>query len=384
VVTRAYIVGVADAAGRGAIGGLTVETRQRLSLRDAGIDESIEVSAGSARVRSDAAALVAPAGTIWHPAIVKRLAHATIAADEVVAVGSADAAVYLCGPDRVAATVSAVAAHGHADVRFVPADARAREFVVRPRSDFDRRTATTLLLRSLEKPSDGLASRYLHRPVSRWVTRQLLACPITPNQMTLVAAVFGVAGVAVAWRGGYGRLLAGAALFEIQNVLDGCDGEIARLKHLRSRGGEWLDQVIDDVLNIAFLASVGSALARGGSSYAWPVTRIAVAAQIVHMVGLYAGLLFRAGGRGSVARLVWFVGGGEGRSLVGDLTRRDIIAAAYLVTAVLDVIAATFLWHAVVTFGSAAVTTLQWIVWRGPDVQADGDGAAEKAGGAPV
>jgi len=380
MVTRAYIAGADDAAACVAVGGLPVSTRQRLSLRDAGVDELIAVSGNVEEVRADSAAIVVPAGTIWHPAIVKRLARSWIDADNVVAIGSADAAVYLCGRNRVAAIVSAVAAGGHADVRFVPPDPRVREFVIRPRSDLERRAATTLLLRSLEKPSDGIASRYLHRPLSRAVTRLLLPWRVTPNEMTLVAAAIGVAGVLVAWRGGYA--VAGAALFEIQNILDGCDGEIARLKHLRSRGGEWLDQVVDDALNIAFLASVGSALARGGSGYAWPVTRIAVAAQIVHVVGLYSGLLFRAGGRGSVARLRWFVGSGEGRSLLGDLTRRDIIAAAYLVTALLDVVAATFLWHAAITVGSAVVTTLQWVVWGGPAVQGDGDGADESADGA--
>ena len=382
MVTRAYIVGAIDAAARGAIGGLPVDQRQRLSLRDAGFDQVIDVGTESAKVTADGAALVAHAASIWHPAIVKRLARSIIGANDVVAVGSAEAAVYLCGHNRVAAIVSAVAAHGHADVRFEPPDVRAREFVIRPRSDADRRAAAALLLRSLDKPSDGVASRYLHRPISRTVTRLLLAWPVTPNQMTLIAAVFGLAGVLVAWRGGYGRVLSGAALFEIQNILDGCDGEIARLKHLRSRFGEWLDQIVDDVLNIAFLASIGAALAHGGSVYSWPVTRIAVAAQIVHVAGLYAGLLFRAGGRGSVARLRWFVGSGEGRSLAGDLTRRDIIAAAYFVTALLDVVAATFLWHAAVTVGSAAVTTVQWIVWRGPGVQADGDGAAASVDGA--
>src|SRR5262249_27371804 len=201
----------------------------------------------------------------------------------------------------------------------VAPDARSREFVVRPRSDAERLESTTLLLRSLDKPGDGLASRYLHRPISREVTRLLLPWRVTPNMMTLAAALIGAAGVVVVWRGGYWRVLAGAVLFEIQNILDGCDGEIARLKHLRSRGGEWLDQVVDDVLNIAFLVSIGSALAREGRGYAWPVARMAVAAQIVHVAGLYAGLIFKADGRGSVARLRWFVGAGEGRSLLGDL-----------------------------------------------------------------
>lgn len=372
MVRRAYIVG---AAVRDAVGGLPIAVRQRLSLQDAGVREVITIDGGADGARSDAPAIVVAHGTIWHPAIVRRLARAAIDPDTVMAIGSHDAAVYLCGANRVSSIVSAVATRGRADVEAVAPDARSREFVVRPRSDAERLESTTLLLRSLDKPGDGLASRYLHRPISREVTRLLLPWRVTPNMMTLAAALIGAAGVVVVWRGGYWRVLAGAVLFEIQNILDGCDGEIARLKHLRSRGGEWLDQVVDDVLNIAFLVSIGSALAREGRGYAWPVARMAVAAQIVHVAGLYAGLIFKADGRGSVARLRWFVGAGEGRSLLGDLTRRDVLSAAYVLTALVDAVALAFFWHAAVTVGSAVVTTLQWIVWGGPDVQTDGDGA---------
>ncbi|HEV3139609.1 MAG TPA: CDP-alcohol phosphatidyltransferase family protein, partial [Vicinamibacterales bacterium] len=200
----------------------------------------------------------------------------------------------------------------------------------------------------------------------------------TPNAMTIVAALFGIAGVLIAYRGGYANFLAGAALFWIQNILDGCDGEIARMKYLRSRAGEWLDQIVDDALNIAFLVAVGLALARGGQRFAWWLTAIAVVAQVVHVVGLYAALLFRAGGRGSVAMLRWWVGDPTENRTLGDLTRRDVLSLAYLVAALLNVIAIVFVWQTALTVGSAVVTTLQWAVWGGPGVQTDG--GAEPAG----
>src|SRR5205823_6667612 len=99
-------------------------------------------------------------------------------------------------------------------------------------------------------------------------------------------------------------------LFEAQNVLDGCDGEISRLKYLRSKAGEWLDQITDDALNIAFLAAIGVGLARDGIRYASWLTVAAIVSQAVHLLGLYSGLLWKAGGRGSVATLRWWVGGG--------------------------------------------------------------------------
>src|SRR3954454_19462024 len=130
VVTRAFIVGAESDADRDVIGGLSVLMRQRLSLQDAGVAELVTIGQDVAAVPSDAPAIVATAGTIWHPAIVKRLAKTRVAPHEIVAVGAGDAAVYACGRDRIAAAVRAVAAGGS-----IPLDApaiapAAPEFVV--------------------------------------------------------------------------------------------------------------------------------------------------------------------------------------------------------------------------------------------------------------
>ena len=44
---------------------------------------------------------------------------------------------------------------------------------------------------------------------------------------------------------GYFFLLLGALLAQLSSILDGCDGELARLKLLESKFGGWLDQVLD-------------------------------------------------------------------------------------------------------------------------------------------
>jgi hypothetical protein len=115
------------------------------------------------------------------------------------------------------------------------------------------------------------------------------------------------------------------------------------------------------------------------------VTVAAIAAQVIHLIGLYAGLVFRAGGRGSVARLRWKVdGGGAGSRTLGDLTRRDFLSFLYVASAAAGVIALAFVWHTLVTFGSAAVTTVQWIAWNGPEAYVGSDGATDPAGEAAV
>ena len=242
-----------------------------------------------------------------------------------------------------------------------------------------------MLLRSLYKPTDGLIARYLDRRVSLAITKRLLSTPITPNHLTFAATLVGAIGVLVVARGGYWNVLAGTALFEAQGILDGCDGEIARIKHLQSRAGEWFDQVADDVLNIALLIAVGLGLAADGYGYAWPLVKVAVVSQLVFAVALYAGLL-KNGGGGSVARLRWWVDGPRApasprlerssdrfwRFIVGtfgDLTRRDFISLFYLASAIAGWMHGAFVWQALVTIGSAVVTSVQWVLWGGPELQ---------------
>lgn len=364
------------------VGGLPVRTRQLLSLRDAGLDVTA-VAAHEIAAATDEDAIVARAACVWHPALVKRLARLTIAPDAVAAIGpSATSLMWVCGSNRTRSVVASLAHDPGAAVAAAADPPRPPEFVVAVRTPDECRAATRLLLLSLEKPTDGIASRYVHRRISRPITRLVLPWGVTPNAMTLFAALFGVGAVLLAWRGGYRNVLAGTALFWIQNILDGCDGEIARLKYLRSRTGEWLDQVIDDVLNIAFLAAIGVGLARGGFKYAVPLTWIGVIAQAIHVAGLYAGLLLRGGGRGNVAVLRWWVGHASEKRLAGDLFRRDVLSLAYLVAAVMNGVVVVFVWQLLLTVSSAVVTTLQWIVWGGPTAQTEGEGGADRAGAA--
>ncbi len=102
-----------------------------------------------------------------------------------------------------------------------------------------------LLARLRDKPNDGPVSRYLNRPISVRLSRYLVRLPITPNQISLVSFFgFSVAAVLFAM-GGYPALAAGGALAQFASIIDGCDGEVARLKFQESEYGGWFDAVLD-------------------------------------------------------------------------------------------------------------------------------------------
>jgi phosphatidylglycerophosphate synthase len=118
------------------------------------------------------------------------------------------------------------------------------------------------LLRHSAKSQDGIVSKFLNRPISRVITRFLLKLPITPNACTILT--FALAPVAFVFlvRGDYPGFLAGTALFQLINILDGCDGEIARAKYLDSERGRRLDAFCDFLANLFFVLCLGIGLFR--------------------------------------------------------------------------------------------------------------------------
>jgi phosphatidylglycerophosphate synthase len=121
------------------------------------------------------------------------------------------------------------------------------------------------LLRSLIKAEEGFMSRHVERKISLFLTRTLVKTPITPNAMTLVSVAVGLAGAAcfLVWARPWH--VAGALLFLAHSILDGCDGEIARLKFLESRWGGLLDFWGDNVVHSAVFACLGIGWSRAGA-----------------------------------------------------------------------------------------------------------------------
>jgi CDP-L-myo-inositol myo-inositolphosphotransferase len=107
------------------------------------------------------------------------------------------------------------------------------------------RKAENLLIGNLKKTSDGPVSRYLNRPLSILLTRLLLNTNITPNHISIFSFILSILGTAFFFLGGYINLMIGGMLAQISSIIDGCDGEIARLKFKATEFGGWFDAVLD-------------------------------------------------------------------------------------------------------------------------------------------
>ena len=89
---------------------------------------------------------------------------------------------------------------------------------------------------------DGFISRHLNRRVSRPLARLLSHTPVTPNQVSVASLVVALAAfVGFA----YGYYIAAALLVQASSIVDGVDGDLARLKHMTSAFGGFMDSVLD-------------------------------------------------------------------------------------------------------------------------------------------
>jgi CDP-L-myo-inositol myo-inositolphosphotransferase len=221
----------------------------------------------------------------------------------------------------------------------------------------DLRRARRLLRASLTKRSDGPVSRRLNRPISTRLSIALSPLRPHPDLVSLVSFLVAIAG-AVAIGRGAGIL--GGVLVQLASILDGTDGELARLQLRASPSGALLDGMLDRVGDVAIVAGCALwALDRGGAGHA--VVLAAIAATASSMLSMASKDRISALGMPAAPEraLGWLLGGRDGRLLIlaicaiaGEpLLGLVLVSASGLTSAAVRVLAAEMTAH---TFESRA------------------------------
>jgi CDP-L-myo-inositol myo-inositolphosphotransferase len=118
---------------------------------------------------------------------------------------------------------------------------------------------------------DGFISQYINRPLSRRLSVALSRTPLTPNHITLLSFFMGLLGAVGLATTDPWFWLAGGVLIQVASIVDGCDGEIARIKLLQSPQGAWLDTVLDRYSDLAVgLAVTFAASQMHDAVWIWP------------------------------------------------------------------------------------------------------------------
>ncbi len=114
--------------------------------------------------------------------------------------------------------------------------------------------ARTRLRQSLAKRSDGPVSRWLNRPISTRISMAISPARIPPGALSLFTALV---GLWAAWSLSASRAVVGGIFVQAASVLDGLDGETARLQWRTSKRGALLDDLLDRMVDAAIVAGMG-------------------------------------------------------------------------------------------------------------------------------
>lgn len=137
-----------------------------------------------------------------------------------------------------------------------------------------------MMARSVSQP---IAGAPLDARLARALVRPLVGTRVTPNDLTTLRLLLGLAAAAGLAVGNPGWAGAGAWLFALSNFVDHADGELARLSGRTSRWGHYYDLVSDALIHVLLFAALGYGL-RDAAPGMWATVLGAIAGVAVAFI----------------------------------------------------------------------------------------------------
>jgi hypothetical protein len=100
----------------------------------------------------------------------------------------------------------------------------------------------------------------IYRPISFLFVKLIYPTNLTPNQISIISMIFGLAVFFLLYPGIYLYIALGGLAIFISNVLDCADGQLARLKKNGTKVGRIIDGFIDYITGAAIFFGIGAAL----------------------------------------------------------------------------------------------------------------------------
>ena len=107
----------------------------------------------------------------------------------------------------------------------------------------DLKYAEKFLERSLIKKEDGIVSKKINRKISIKISKILVKYDVfTPNVITIISFIIAIiSGIFFLLK----KYILAGILAQVSSIVDGCDGEVARIKSMRSKFGAIFDSILD-------------------------------------------------------------------------------------------------------------------------------------------
>ncbi len=126
---------------------------------------------------------------------------------------------------------------------------------------------------------------YIIRKISGFISGFLVKTPITPNQVTILSLVIGIASAAFFSHGVHTYTMTAGVLYFISTIFDQCDGEVARAKQMESDFGRVFDIIVDSIVNAAIVIGITIAAHKSNGS------SLTIVAGLFAMMGIVISLL---------------------------------------------------------------------------------------------
>jgi len=113
--------------------------------------------------------------------------------------------------------------------------------------------AEDLIFNYVGKTATGWISININSKFSLPTSRQLIKTSLTPNMISIGINIIGsLCGIFYA----LGHPVIGALFMHTATILDRCDGEVARVKLMETKKGQWIDTISDQFTVLSFLLGV--------------------------------------------------------------------------------------------------------------------------------
>lgn len=107
----------------------------------------------------------------------------------------------------------------------------------------DLKEAEKIVGESLIKEKDGIISKTINRRISIRITKHLLKYEsLTPNKMTVISFLMGILSAFLFL---IQKFIFAGITAQFCSIIDGCDGEIARVKNIKTKFGAVFDALLD-------------------------------------------------------------------------------------------------------------------------------------------
>ena len=286
------------------LAGIAIAERVVLAARRAGYSRVIVLSSGADGARlqtlpgvqlarttkawrdaiasacSESAVTVVGAGTVVSPALLESACGLSPAAEEVCDVPAGaewrESGVLRAGLDAAHDCVRLEAELAARRARALPlpsgadvSNGRAR-LALRITTGQELAAAEHAIRRSSYKDTDATIARF-NRRMSLPISVALMRTPLTANQLSVMLVAIGLSAAWLFSLGHYWTGLLAAFLSVAASVLDGCDGEIARLKYQESALGCWIETLGDYTYYIAIFVglTIGAVRQTGWPGLYW-------------------------------------------------------------------------------------------------------------------